>query len=105
MSEIQRIRQKYPNRYPFIIHPENHLQPEIDKNKFLVPGDLTIGNLILVVKNRLKITKEKSLIFTIKFNGHVIIPETSALASSIYQRYSDYDGFIRIYYLIENAFG
>ena len=44
LKESQKIRTKYPNRVPVIIEPSNQSKlKKIDKNKFLVPEDLTIG--------------------------------------------------------------
>jgi len=54
MREIDRIILKYPNRIPVLVYPKNDYQPKIDKNKFLVPKDLIILNLIHVIRARLK---------------------------------------------------
>ena len=46
--EASRVRRKYPNRYPVIVEKIIGCDniSSIDKIKFLVPGDLTVGQLI-----------------------------------------------------------
>jgi GABA(A) receptor-associated protein len=43
-KEADRIRQKYPDRIPVICEkaPKSDI-PDIDKKKYLVPADLTVG--------------------------------------------------------------
>jgi hypothetical protein len=47
----ERIRGKYPDRIPVICEKnEKSNVPDIDKKKFLVPGDLTVAHFILVIR-------------------------------------------------------
>ncbi|XP_023730500.1 autophagy-related protein 8C-like [Lactuca sativa] len=53
-SEFSRIREKYPDRVSlrhFVIVEKAKKSdiPDIDKNKYLVPADLTIGQFVYVV--------------------------------------------------------
>jgi GABA(A) receptor-associated protein len=45
LAESQRIRAKYPDRIPVIVEraANRTAVPQIDKNKFLVPSDLSVG--------------------------------------------------------------
>ena len=46
-NESSRIRDKYPDRIPVIVERANKSDmPEIDKKKYLVPGDLTVGQFV-----------------------------------------------------------
>ena len=43
-SEAERIRAKYPDRVPVICEKADRSDiPDIDKKKYLVPADLTVG--------------------------------------------------------------
>jgi hypothetical protein len=45
-SEAERIRAKYPDRVPVICErSERSDVPDIDKKKYLVPADLTVGQV------------------------------------------------------------
>jgi len=105
MQDVNRILRKYPGRLPVLIYPDDHLQPIIDKNKFIVPKDLTILNLIHVIRSRLSLKNKETLLFFIKFKGRTLIPEQSNLICNYYDLMKDSDGYLRIYYSLENTFG
>ncbi|KAE8956555.1 hypothetical protein PR001_g31694, partial [Phytophthora rubi] len=35
--------------------------PDIDKKKFLVPADLTVGQFVYVIRKRIKLSPEKAI--------------------------------------------
>ena len=65
-QESTTILEKYPERVPLILekltNDNDTLIPEIDKNKYLVPKDLTTGQLTYVIRKRLK-SHQKSFIY------------------------------------------
>merc|ERR1712060_48503 len=101
-AEAQRIREKYPDRIPVIVEKaEKSDIPDIDKKKYLVPADLTVGQFVYVIRKRIKLSPEKA-IFIFVSN---VLPPTAALMSSIYEEHKDEDGFLYIAYSGENTFG
>ncbi len=76
--------------------------PDIDKKKFLCPGDITLGQFQFVVRKRLKLEAEQALFLTVK---EKFLPPSSALLSSVYAEYKDDDGFLYVLYATENVFG
>jgi GABA(A) receptor-associated protein len=103
LEESLRIRQKYPDRIPIIcerMKTEKKI-PNIDKNKYLVPSDLTIGQFMYVIKKRLQISHEIALFFIINQN----MCSNTELLSTIYEKNKDADGFLYINYSGENTFG
>lgn len=102
-DEVTKVLIKHPDRLPIICekNEKSVFGPEIDKNKYLVPNDLTIGQFLYVIRKRLKINHQMSLFLFIKGN----IPHTSALMSHMYETYKDKDGFLYITYAFENTFG
>lgn len=101
-SEAARIREKYPERVPVIVEKaEKSDIPEIDKKKYLVPADLTVGQFVYVIRKRIKLSPEKAIFIFVKN----VLPPTAALMSSIYQDHKDDDGFLYITYSGENTFG
>ena len=105
MREVDRIRLRYPGRIPVLIFPENDYQPRLDKNKFLVPGELTVGNLMFVVRKRISVEKDKALLFFVTENGQPAIPSVDTIIASLYDNNKSTDGFLRIYYSFEKTFG
>ena len=101
-SESDRIRAKYPDRVPVICERADRSDvPDIDKKKYLVPADLTVGQFIYVIRKRIKLPPEKA-IFIFVDN---VIPPTASLMSAGYEVQKDEDGFLYVTYSGENTFG
>ncbi|BEI85055.1 hypothetical protein CcaverHIS002_0504560 [Cutaneotrichosporon cavernicola] len=101
-AEAERIRQKYSDRIPVICEKvEKSDIPTIDKKKYLVPADLTVGQFVYVIRKRIKLSPEKAIFIFVDD----ILPPTAALMSAIYEEHKDEDGFLYIMYASENTFG
>jgi GABA(A) receptor-associated protein len=107
-AEAERIRQKYTDRIPVSTAPsvmsnlkvicekvEKSDIPTIDKKKYLVPSDLTVGQFCYVIRRRIKLAPEKAIFIFV----NEVLPPTAALMSSIYDEHKDEDGFLYITYL------
>lgn len=100
--ESTKIITKYPERIPVIVEKnQNSDIANIDKNKYLVPKDLTIGQLVYVIRKRIKMPPEMGLYIFIQNT----IPPQYELVSTIYEMYKDNDGFLYVTYSGENTFG
>ncbi|KAJ2016142.1 ubiquitin-like protein atg8 [Coemansia sp. RSA 376] len=101
-AEAERIRQKYPDRIPVICEKvEKSDIQTIDKKKYLVPSDLTVGQFVYVIRKRIKLSPEKAIFIFV----NEILPPTAALMSGVYEEHRDADGFLYITYSGENTFG
>ncbi|XP_028751798.1 autophagy-related protein 8f-like isoform X2 [Neltuma alba] len=101
-TEAARIREKYPDRIPVIVEKAERSDiPSIDKKKYLVPADLTVGQFVYVIRKRIKLSAEKA-IFIFVDN---VLPPTGAIMSAIYEEKKDEDGFLYVTYSGENTFG
>lgn len=102
LSESKRIIEKYPTKIPIIVEKQNKSDvPDIDKQKYLVPNDLTIGQFVYVIRRRLKLDPEKAIFIFI----NNILPPTSAFVQQVYDEHKDDDGFLYVTYSGENSFG
>lgn len=90
---------KHPDRIPIIIDTKKELI--IDKNKYIVPKDLTIGQFTYMLKKRLKINQNDS-IYLISNNKLVVNSHTIA---QVYNENKDDDNFLYIIIAVENTFG
>ncbi|WJX55023.1 Autophagy-related protein 8e [Trifolium repens] len=76
--------------------------PNINKKKYPVPADLSVGQFAYVIRKRIKLSAEK-VIFIFVDN---VLPSTGAIVSSIYDDdKKDEDGFLYVTYSGENTFG
>ena len=62
----------------------------IDKKKYLVPSDLTVGQFVYVIRKRIKLSPEKAIFIFVD----EVLPPTAALMSSIYEEHKDEDGYV-----------
>ena len=100
--ESNRILHKYPERFPIIVEKARCSDlPAIDKNKFLVPIDLTMGQFCFVIRRRISLGSEKALYVYI--DGY--IPSTSMTMKHLYHTKKNEDGFLYVTYCAENTFG
>jgi len=100
-NESKRVLEKYPDKVPIICEKSNITGPDIDKKKYLVSRDLTIGQFIYVIRKRLKLSPEKAIFLFI--NGSV--PPTSQFLGTLYEFNKENDNFLYILYSFENTFG
>ena len=100
--EVHRLRQKYPNKIPTIVKRINYRNdlPNLKKNKFLIQKELTVGQLMHVIRKNLILDSSVALYLSI---NNKIYP-TSKTLGEIYDL-QDNKGFLYIYYVGENTFG
>ena len=103
LRESTKVMNKYEDRIPVIVvkSSRSHLS-EIDKNKYLVPQDLTIAQFLHIIRKRLKINATESIFIYI---DDKTLPTTSTTISNLYRDHKDKDGFLYLTYCEENTFG
>jgi len=103
-AESQRIREKFPDRIPIIAEhakADRSGISDIDRNKYLVPADLTVGQFTYVIRKRIKLQPSQALFV---FINDILAP-TSALMSAMHKEHKDSDGFLYVFYAGEDHFG
>lgn len=101
-AEATNIRIKYPERVPVIIEKEPTAQVgDLDKKKFLIPSDISVSQLIWIIRKRISLSQEKALFLYI---GRTI-PLASASIGQVYEENRDEDDFLYISFSGENTFG
>ena len=101
--EAARIHEKFPGRIPCIVQkaPSAKTMATIDKEKFLVPGDLTLGQFVYVIRKRIALDSDKAL-FVFVDNT---LPTTGTLMKELFRAKCDPDGFLYLMYCGEATFG
>lgn len=101
-EESQKILLKYPDKIPVIIERANHKgTPDINKNKFLVPSDLTLGQFLAIIRKRIDLNEQESIFLFI----NKILPPTSEVMYKLYNQHKHEDNFLYFKYCTENTFG
>ena len=102
ITESSKIIEKYPERIPVIVEKSSRSKiADIDKNKYLVPKDMTMGQFIYVVRKKINLDSSQALFL---FVDNVLCNGSKVMAD-VYNSYKDKDGFLYITYSTENTFG
>jgi GABA(A) receptor-associated protein len=104
IEESKKIMEKYDDRIPIVIFKDEKCKniQDINKNKFLAPSDLTIGQFLCVVRKRIELDESQALFI---FVDESTLAAASQTIGTIYQRHKDEDGFLYMIYCSENVFG
>ena len=95
--------EKYPDRIPIIVTKSRRSTlSDIDKNKFLVPVDLTVGQFMYVVRKRIKNIDSTQAIYLFINNT---LPQITSLIGEVYKNNKNKDNFLYIEYNGEETFG
>lgn len=102
-EESARIRKKYPTRIPVIVEKDQREKslPQINRKKYLVPQDLSVGEFMFVIRKRIKLSPDKSIYLFIDGS----LQNTAANLGKVYEDHKDKDGFLYILYYGESTFG
>ncbi|VDP85807.1 unnamed protein product [Echinostoma caproni] len=73
----------------------------MDKNKYLVPSDLTVGQFYFLIRRRIQLRAEEALFFFVDDT----IPPTSVTMGALFDEHHDTDGFLYIAYSDESVYG
>ena len=108
-AESDKIRTKYPDRLPIILEQASSKDFPLSndmKRKFLVPGELTVGQFLYTVRKRLKLNAATAVFLSTSKGKRTVMHPTSRLLGQIDDEYrNDEDGFLYMVYCGENTFG
>ncbi|KAF5896033.1 microtubule-associated proteins 1A/1B light chain 3C-like [Clarias magur] len=103
-DEVCTIRSKFPNKVPVIVERcirEKRL-PLLDKTKFLVPHELTIGQFLCLLRSKIALEASQALYLLI--SGKNMCSMTASMAE-VYSQHGDADGFLYMTYASQDMFG
>ena len=100
-AEGDRIITKFPDKIPIIVEQEKNLEQLLDKRKYLVPNDMTVGQLMYVIRKRMKLTADKAIYM---FIGGKLFSSNKILLE-VYRKHKDEDNFLYATIGAEATFG
>ncbi|KAI4812013.1 hypothetical protein JOQ06_025838 [Pogonophryne albipinna] len=101
-AEGERVRTKHPDKIPIIVEKSPRSRaPELDKKKYLVPSDLTVGQLCFLIRQRVSLRPEEALFFFVNNS----LPPSSSPLSAVYEEHHEEDLFLYMTYSNESVYG
>ena len=103
LEESRKVKLIHPDRVCIYLekHKNTTSLPNIDKNKYLVPLDLTMGQFMFIIRKRINLGPENAIFFIA--NNSILIASTTI--AQLHEKHKDPDGFIYLKYTAENCFG
>ena len=101
LNEALNMLKKYPDRVPVICDAKREDFPALEKNKFLVPKQLTILQFACVIRRQIKIHPEDAIFIICK--DKVLNPRQ--VMGELYATHKDAGGFLHLYIQKEICFG
>lgn len=101
-SVADQIISRYPDRVPVLIDKLHKSPiPDINKNKFVVPSDITIGKFLFEIRKHITLQSDQAIFLFV----NNILPPASTVMGAIYDSHKNEDNFLYITYAGENVFG
>jgi GABA(A) receptor-associated protein len=75
--------------------------PDLDKDKYLIPGDITVGQFYCLIRKRITLRADDGLFFFVNDN----IPSPSSTMQMLYAQEKEDDGFLYMSYADESVYG
>lgn len=97
------LMKRYPGRVPVFLEkdPKCSTIPDVDKKKYLVPLDYTVGQFVYAIRKRIRLRNSVAM-FVLVDN---ILPATTESMSHLYKNYKNENNMLHITYTGENTFG
>ncbi|KAK4299521.1 hypothetical protein Pmani_028203 [Petrolisthes manimaculis] len=103
-GQAQRMRRHHPGCVPVVIARASRSRVgNMKELRVNVPGNMTLGQLHITLKDRLCLRPTDALIFLVG-SSNTIVPPSSSLAY-LYLQHSHIDLFLYLTYCEENALG
>ena len=99
----RRLTTTHPGRIPIFVTRAASCKdiPDLPRHKFLVNGDLTVGQFLYVIRRQLVLKPEQALFLFVENS----LPVSSQMLREVHAQYASSDGALRLTYTSESAFG
>ena len=102
IAEAQNILKKYKGHVPVIVDKDPRCTlPDIERQKFLVPCDLSVGHFVYIVRKRINLQPSEAIFLFVNRK----LPPPNSTMGQLYGENKDSDGFMYCTYRSDTAYG
>jgi len=104
--DVENIMKKYPDRVPVYVKKSPTCKSDLndlEKHKYLIPNDMTMGSFLCVIRKHIKINPTQA-IFIFVAKKSILVPNSS-MFGELYNTYKEEDNMLHLDYSSENTFG
>lgn len=104
--DVEEIMKKYPNRVPVYVRKSPTCKSnlnDLEKHKYLIPVDMTMGNFLCVIRKHIKLNSTEA-IFVFISKKNILVPNAS-MFGELYNLHKDEDNMLHLDFTSENTFG
>ncbi len=104
ITKSTNILKKYTNMVPILLEKnktDKILKGNIHKSKYIIPRDMTITQVLVILRKQLEVNSSYSIYISCNKN---ILPGSFSLGE-LYDKHKKTDGFLYLEYCSENVFG
>ena len=85
LEEFNRIKIKHPDKIPIIVEKaKTSTLPDIDKCKFLIPADVTVGQFQAILRNRISLKPDEAIFM---FTDDMTLPVAAMTMGELYKQH------------------
>lgn len=104
LQETNNIKTRFPSKIPVVVerYKKEKELPILDKNKFLVPEDISMSQFHSIIRNRMSVKPSQAFFLMVNRKS---LMSLSLTMSEIYQQECEKDGFLYMIYCSQEGFG
>lgn len=103
IEDSTRLLKKFYPKLPIIIDRHRTSDPSINKSKYLIDPEITIGNLLTIIRRRIQLNPNEAIYLFV--NNEIVSVQSTILEVYQQSQLKNPDGFLYIVYCLENTFG
>lgn len=100
-DECDKLLRRFPDRVPVIVEQKQSFPGKLDKNKYLVPHEINVGQMLHLIRRRSKCRAETGIFLFVNNT----LPATSSLIYDLARENKEDDGFLYMSVCGEDTYG
>ena len=104
-DDARKVKEKFPDRIPIYVTGDrstNTSTYELDKRRFLAPGDMKVGQFMFVLRKRMQLPPTHAMFV---YNNGRLLMNTMSIQDVYHNRSNKDQSYLDMNYAFENTFG